>query len=390
MESYRHPRVRATSALLLAALAALGAAAPSRDLEGIQKKIASEKKGLAELKIKEGAVLQSLGKIESDLGKRNREVRAANTKLSSMLRELAAKKAEAQALERALAERQRVLQQRVVALYRWQRSGSPMVILSGTPSLTSFMQRKHYLQTALAYDRALAVELREANETQAALRQELEQKIAQLDDQRHVLDAAKEAVRQEARKKKLVLATLRREKETRTQALREMEAAAQRLARMLDQMASRAVNKPSESPMAPSRGTGLDALRGRLEWPVAGRISAPFGKFKHPEFAAEIFRKGVDIEAPLGEAIRAVERGRVVHANHFPGYGNMVIVDHGERYYTIYGHLSEMLKKIGQEVRRGEVLGRVGDGDSWSGAKLYFEMRKDGRSVDPLAWLRKP
>ena len=100
--------------------------------------------------------------------------------------------------------------------------------------------------------------------------------------------------------------------------------------------------------------------------------------------------KGIDIEAASVEIVRAVERGRVVHASHFPGYGNMMIVDHGERYYTIYGHLSEFSKKRGDELRRGEVLGRVGGSDSWSGAKLYFEMRKDGRSVDPLGWLKKP
>jgi septal ring factor EnvC (AmiA/AmiB activator) len=186
------------------------------------------------------------------------------------------------------------------------------------------------------------------------------------------------------------LASLRREKATRSQALREMEAAAQRLARMLDRMSRRAVSRPSETPVAPSTGSGLDAMRGRLDWPVKGRVSAPFGKFQHPEFAAEIVRKGIDIDAPLGDAIRAVERGRVVYASHFSGYGNMIIVDHGERYYTIYGHLGEMLKKNGDEVRRGEILGRVGDSDSWSGAKLYFEMRKDGRSVDPMAWLKMP
>ena len=377
-------------ALMLAAPLALGAATPSRELEGIQRKIDNEKKGLAELKVKEGSVLQSLGKIESDLDKRNRELRAANAKLLSISDELAAKKAEADDIERAIAERYAVLRQRVVALYRWQRSGSPMMILNGTKSLASFMHRKHYLQAALTYDQQLAAQLREASQRQALLQQELTQKIEQLDSQKQALGAAQEAVRREAEKKKTLLASLRREKATRSRALREMEMAAQRLARMLDEMSRRAVGRPSETPGAPSTGSGLDAMRGRLDWPVKGRVSAPFGKFKHPEFDAEIVRKGIDIDAPLGDAIRAVERGRVVYASHFSGYGNMMIVDHGERYYTIYGHLAEMLKKNGDEVRRGEILGRVGDSDSWSGAKLYFEMRKDGRSVDPLAWLKHP
>ena len=67
----------------------------------------------------------------------------------------------------------------------------------------------------------------------------------------------------------------------------------------------------------------------------------------------------------------------------------MVIIDHGERYYTIYGHLSEILKKTGDEIRRGEILGRVGDSDSVAGSRLYFELRKDGHSLDPIPWFKK-
>jgi murein hydrolase activator len=126
-----------------------------------------------------------------------------------------------------------------------------------------------------------------------------------------------------------------------------------------------------------------------MDWPVSGKVIAPFGKFKHPEFGAEIVRKGIDIDAPVGEEIRAVEQGTVVYADRFAGYGKMVIVDHGERYYTIYGHLSEILKQTGAGVKRGEVIGKAGDSDSLAGSKLYFEMRKDGHSVDPLPWFRK-
>jgi septal ring factor EnvC (AmiA/AmiB activator) len=67
----------------------------------------------------------------------------------------------------------------------------------------------------------------------------------------------------------------------------------------------------------------------------------------------------------------------------------MVIVDHGERYYTIYGHLSEISKKKGDRINRGEILGRAGEGGSSTTAKLYFEMRKDGHSLDPVPWFGK-
>ena len=79
----------------------------------------------------------------------------------------------------------------------------------------------------------------------------------------------------------------------------------------------------------------------------------------------------------------------MVFADRFSGYGKMLIIDHGERYYTVYAHLSEFLKKTGDTVERGETVAAVGDSDSLAGAKLYFEMRKDGKSIDPAPWFRR-
>jgi septal ring factor EnvC (AmiA/AmiB activator) len=364
-------------------------AAPSRDLEGIRKKIESEKKGLSQLQIKEGSVLESLGKIQSELDKRTKELKLANARLSRVASELALKEAEAQSLTRSIAARQPILAKRAVALYRWQKGGSSLMVLNGDVSLSQFLQRRKYLATAVAFDQTLLAKLQEESEHQEILRDELARKKEELNEQKQALNIAKEGVRREAEKKKILLASLRQEKATRLRVLKEMEAAAQRLEKMMDEISRRAMIKPREAPSPRSPGAGLDALRGKLDWPTQGRVTAPFGKYQHPEFAAEVVRKGIDIDAPIGEEIKAVEKGTVVYADRFSGYGKMVIVDHGERYYTIYGHLSEILKKTGDEVRRGEVLGRAGDSDSLAGAKLYFEMRKDGRSVDPVPWFKK-
>jgi len=376
-------------ALVLAVPGPARPAASNRDLEGIRKKIENEKKSLSQLQAKEGSVLQTLSKIQTDLEKRRKELSLATTKLASLADELRAQESEAERLGDSIAARQDILQKRAAALYRWQKGGSPLMIFNGAVSLGSFLQRRKYLSTAISFDRELLANLQEESQHQEILRERLARKQVELSEQKKTLSLAQASVRQEAEKKKLLLASLRREKTTRLRALREMEAAAQRLEKMMDEIARRAMIKPKQPPSMPSTGVGLEALRGKLDWPVHGPVSAPFGKYKHPEFAAEIFRKGIDIDAPIGEDIRAVEKGTIVYADRFSGYGKMVIVDHGERYYTIYGHLSEILKKSGDEVRRGEVVGRAGDSDSLAGSKLYFEMRKDGRSLDPVPWFKK-
>ena len=389
MASFEREILISCVALVLAVPGPARPAASNRDLDGIRKKIENEKKSLSQLQVKEGSVLQTLSKIQTDLEKRRKELSLATTKLASLADELRAQESEAERLGDSIAARQDILQKRAAALYRWQKGGSPLMIFNGAVSLGSFLHRRKYLSTAISFDRELLANLQEESQHQEILRERLARKQVELSEQKKTLSLAQASVRQEAEKEKLLLASLRREKTTRLRALREMEAAAQRLEKMMDEIARRAMIKPRQPPPAPSTGVGLEALRGKLDWPVHGSVSAPFGKYKHPEFAGEIFRKGIDIDAPIGEEIRAVEKGTVVYADRFSGYGKMVIVDHGERYYTIYGHLSEIIKKSGDEVRRGEVVGRAGDSDSLAGSKLYFEMRKDGRSLDPVPWFKK-
>jgi murein hydrolase activator len=98
-------------------------------------------------------------------------------------------------------------------------------------------------------------------------------------------------------------------------------------------------------------------------------------------------QNGVDIEAPSGAPVRAVAPGRVVHAGWFKGYGNLVIVDHGDGYHTLVAHLTAMQTAMGEEVDAGDVLGTVGDSGSLKGPYLYFEIREKGRPVDPRPWL---
>jgi septal ring factor EnvC (AmiA/AmiB activator) len=384
----RFKRSRLMLALVAAAPVLFGAAA-NRDLESIKKQIESQKQDLHRLQDKETSVVDSLGKIQSELEKRGKEIKAATANLAVIGDELRVKRTEAERLAGSAVQRREMLHKRAAALYRWQRAGGTLILFNGDLSPTSLMQRQHYLAAALSYDRDLLAKLDEESHRQSVLQEELAQKRAELAEQKQALADANQAIRQEAQKKQVLLTSLRREKSTRLRALKEMEVAAQRLEKMMEEISRRALVKPRELPAPSSSGSGLEALRGRLDWPVRGQVTAPFGKYKHPEFSAEVLRKGIDIEAPVGEAIRAVEKGRVVYADRFSGYGKMVILDHGERYYTIYGHLSEILKKTGEGVSRGEALGRVGDSDSLAGAKLYFEIRKDGHSLDPEPWFRK-
>jgi murein hydrolase activator len=372
--------------LLTGLLASLAySAGADRDLEAIKKKIESEKRVLSQVKKKEGSVIQSLSHVESELERNNKQLKESTAKLERVVMEMHKKQAEALRLRESLEQRKAYLARRADALYRWQRGGSPFVILNGDLSVSSLLKRKYYLQSTVAFDRELVQSLNEQASRQELLTQELARKKQEADDQRRDLAGVKESVQKAARQKRELLASIREERESRQRALKDLEQAALRLQKMIEELSRRSAGKPKETPA----GGGLESMRGKLDWPVKGQVIGVFGKAKHYEFSTEVFRKGIEIEAPVGEEIRAIEKGKIVFADRFSGYGKMLIIDHGDRYYTVYAHLSDFLKKSGDWVKRGEAVALVGDSDSLAGSKLYFEMRKDGRSIDPAPWFRR-
>jgi septal ring factor EnvC (AmiA/AmiB activator) len=372
--------------LLLFSAARIYAADVEKKLEGIQKEIEQEKQGITKVQRKEGSVLQNLEKIERELDARNTELKNINRRLEIILGDLQKKQTQAEHIEASIKKRRALLKKRAVALYRWQRGGSPFILLNGGFFVGALMQRKRYLELMLAYDRKLVDELYEESVRQETLKKELAKKRDEVDRQRNALVKVKDSIRSERDKKKEVLLSLRREKETHIQALKELGQAALKLQNMMDELSRKSVVKSEDWPP----GIGFDQLRGRLDYPVHGKVMAGFGKIKHPEFSAEVFRKGIDIQAPLGERVRAVAGGKVVFADRLSGYGKMMIVDHGKRYYTVYAHLSDLLKKNGEPVEKGESIALVGDSGSLAGARLYFEIRKDGKPLNPGPWFKKP
>ena len=142
-----------------------------------------------------------------------------------------------------------------------------------------------------------------------------------------------------------------------------------------------------------SAGSAAAALpirpfKGDLPWPISGEVTARFGRQASGRFGTSIVRNGIEVGAVEGAQATAVHEGTVAYAAPFSGFGTLVIVDHGSAAFTVYGHLLDAAVKPGTNVSRGTPLGHVGPSPS-GGAALYFEVRIDGRPVNPLEWLAR-
>lgn len=198
----------------------------------------------------------------------------------------------------------------------------------------------------------------------------------ELERDREARQRALDAARVALERRRALLRSIRSDKTTREAALKELVAAE----RSLGDVAKGLGGTPAK--------LGFGRLRGVLEWPSRGQVSSGFGRTLDRDSGSYVEHTGLDIEAAFGSEIKTVAAGSVVFAQWLRGYGLTVIVDHGDGYISVYAHASVLLVSKADSVRRGQKIGLVGDSGSIRGPFLYFEIRKDGKAIDPTGWLR--
>jgi septal ring factor EnvC (AmiA/AmiB activator) len=133
----------------------------------------------------------------------------------------------------------------------------------------------------------------------------------------------------------------------------------------------------------------LDRIKGKLNWPIKGKVVSFFGKKRSTKFDTYIVNNGIKIQPGRSDRVKSIYPGEVVFARYYKGYGNLIIVQHAKNLYTLYGHCEKMYKQEGDNVNEGEVISLAGDSGSTYGKSLYFEIRTHLKPQDPLKWLRR-
>lgn len=356
--------------LLLLSLSAAPARAEEPD------ELASATKALERLRSRESRVLAELEAAE-------REARlAAESEKLAKGEEAAAKAALAQAkageLEAAgrLSQQLKALGPRLLARYRLERRGLGAVLL-GAPDAAAQLRARAGLEKVLSADRAALARTRALGEELASLRRALEPLQAAVEERTVEATAARAAAKAKAAERRGLLAGVRSERTLN-----------ERLVAELSQEERRLQGTVTALPKSAGKG-GLAAKKGKLPWPVAeASLEQGYGKLVEPKFKTVTLQKGWDLRAHDGAEVRAIAAGTVAHAGWFGAYGNLLILDHGDGFHTLYAHLSGVAKAVGDVVEAGELVGLVGDTGSLKGPYLYFELRKGGTPQNPKDWLR--
>jgi murein hydrolase activator len=351
----------------------------------LNQKVKISKEDLESLSQEEAVVLNTLNKIDITLAAFKNQILVHELELSELEKELQQAQMLSGELEKKVDSLNEYAKKRLVAIYKMNNLGSlSMVVSAGT--FSEFLFRKKAMERIFTHDHEILIALIQ-NQTQ------LNELLGEIKTRKErKLELEKELKNQianialEKKKRGVILSEIRRKKSLEQELIK----AYQQAAVILDN-AIAALRDETDEPGGTkfTSDKPFDAFKGLLNVPVNGTITTQYGSYRDKRLNLERFNSGISVRADRGEPIYAVKDGLILYAGWFKGYGKMIIIDHGQHYYTVYAHAEELFKDKGDSVESGEVIATVGDSGSISGPELYFEVRHYGKPVDPLEWIRK-
>jgi septal ring factor EnvC (AmiA/AmiB activator) len=379
--------VRRAALLGLAVCLVLGgyarAAADDREQElaRLRRAIQESRERVADYERQQRGLLEAIEALDQSAAYLASEVVVAERSAQRARARLAQIEAEAAGLAAQLARTKQAMRVRAVALYQAGNVGT-LRLLFAAGGLREFLARVRALRVLLGHDADLLARHRVQSEALALAETRAREQVRVRSEAEQRLHERSLELEAERGEKRSLARRVHADRTSERAALVELEKAAQALEETLARLGA----EPSP-PRAPSEGAGFAGQKGRLASPVHGRLAEAFGRVVDADFGTQTFRSGVVFEAPLGTPVQAVAPAVVRFAGWFRGYGQLVILDHGDRFFTVSGHLGELAVKVGDPVAAGDAIGTVGDTGSLSGAKLYFEIRRGSEPLDPGDWL---
>ncbi len=334
---------------------------------------------------KEIAVIDSLNKADLALNTVRKRVSLLRSELASLEKEIQEATNTFNDLRKRIKTSEDYASNRLIAVYKLNLLGK-MNVLASAESINDFCQRKIAMEQILAHDEKIWKKLVKNKDRQKRLlnrmnAQKTKKLLLETDLNKQI-----NIMSNENEKRSKLLVHIQSKKRLGLAAIEALKQTAAALDRTILSL-GRSLGPASTKVKNISSGV-FSSFKGLLKMPVKGKIICFFGRHTNSQSKTVNFKTGIDIKADRGEPVYSVYEGQILYSNWFKGYGNMIIIDHGNHFCTVYAHAEELFKAKGDYVEAGEVIATVGDTGSMIGPKLYFELRHHGRPVNPLDWLK--
>ncbi len=366
-----------------------------------QKKIYRLKKGIeghkTRIKDSRGQEIDLLGeleKIDQSLAEQKEKLLELNQELEYQENYINQIQDELVVVIKEKEENKKHVERRITAYYRLGSVGIVNVLFS-TTTLPDMLNLKENFQHMLEYDQKVLGVYREKITKLSTTREKLQKEIKGLLAVIEKIES-KEAQLALIRQNRMALLTkIRTEKNLYKQALVEMEEAADNLSGTLKNLKKKASEKKYEAvkrlrsskKRRPGAFYKFAAYKGKLDPPVNGTVSTFFGRNTTGQFGITTYANGIDIKTKADSDIKAIFAGKIIYSGILRGYGNLMIISHGDQYYSLVSRAAEFYKKENDFVKKGEVVGKTGDLDGLLGEGLHFEIRHGTEPQNPLHWI---
>ena len=343
-----------------------------RDLKTLRRQIEQEERRSRRARQRQASILQEVDGLNRNREILQRELKGLDEEVAEVGRKVAALEAQAACLDQNSEEMRRKFCRRLRTRY-CQPPGKWLDFLDRDISLGEKINALYYGQRVLEADRDLQQNCRKLLEEVKTQRAELEKHRRFLLELKQRQAAKVAEMEENIAKKKELLYKIRHQVKAHDELVAELKKMAGKLEIL------------TQSAVLPE--TDFASRKGDLPMPVDGVVISFFGIEKDSDFATVTSNKGIEIEASPGTPVRVIYPGKVVFASWMKGYGNLLVVDHGGGYVSVYAHLRRLACQVNDYLKSRQVVGEVGTGVFSDVPSLYFEIRRDGIPEDPLTWV---
>jgi septal ring factor EnvC (AmiA/AmiB activator) len=354
-------------------------ATPLETYKTIQEKMAEQKKKLSETQKRESSILTEIDSVNVNLERIEDSLRQYRRALRRTGSEIRAVNADIAKMKSRLARQKEWMRRRLRAMQRSGYSTDTLALLLAARDLSEMMRIWKYLESIALYEHKVLGDYRDTLKGLDEKNAELESLRTELRVTSQKVKTEEDKLAQKKKSKEVLLSSVRKEKALHQKMIGELREASRRLLDLIRESAK------TDSYTA----KGFSKLKGKLPWPVIGSVAIPYGPQRDPEFETPVFRNGIHIRTAAEADARAVHSGKVIFAEWFKGFGQLVIVNHGGGYHSLYGNLSEIFSHVGDIIKRNQVIGKVGTSGILNAPGLYFEIRYKGKPLDPTQWLQR-
>jgi len=353
--------------------------AKEAELLQLRERIAALRGDLNKVRSHYDALREELRGVEQAVARISRELSELDDRLAEQSRRLANLQKRRGDLEGSIAQQRRYLEQQIRAAYAMGRQEYLKILLNQEDPATLGRALTYYDYLNRARSERISA-LQETVQQLEGVRREIEAENVRLGQLREQQRLRKVELEKNQAARGDLLAQLEQELNSKDRRLKGLLADEKELEGLILALAQALEDIPAE----PGNHKPFAQMRGKLPWPVRGRIVERFGS----ERLGSLRWQGVVIGAREGMPVRAVSHGRVAYADWLRGYGYLLIIDHGDGFMSLYGHNQALHKEVGDWVSAGETIASIGSSGGNERSGVYFEIRRNGKPQDPTRWCR--